>query len=97
MAVIDTRDGIAGRMNRLRQIKEELTMILLFGPKKLKAPEPKRPVAPVGVLAVRDDSMSDDYIETATRLGEGDPFLAVSAIGMEMLVIEKWDEPNFRG
>lgn len=26
-----------------------------------------------------------------------DPFLAVTAVGMNMLIIERWDEPSFRG
>lgn len=28
---------------------------------------------------------------------EEDPFLAVTAAGMNMLIVERWDEPNFKG
>ena len=36
------------------------------------------------------------YVSDATRPSDRDPFLAVAANGMGMLVIERWDEPSFR-
>lgn len=36
------------------------------------------------------------YVSDAMQREDGDPFLAITAVGMEMLVVERWNEPSFR-
>lgn len=46
------------------------------------------------------EAVPDVYFYVSDQVvvnGQTDPFLSVSAVGMTMYVIERWDEPSFRG